>query len=212
MAVLLLALPLTFNPVNALNTESTKIFSDAAGTSQYTLILSSPDQVMSNSNWTITATLNVDRLEKLKTFLFYSRIELTIETSNGKTITKAHSFGYYPLGNFPERIYAGGYWGPIYFTINLVEEDLGIGAGQTIDATIYVNVDIAEFVDQPRRLEPNILGATYETFRVTGGAVKIANSDPSLLITFMPLFVGGATGVAVLTVLFVRDRYMRKPD
>ncbi len=199
-------------PANALNIESTKIFSDPAGNSQYTLILSSPDQLVTNSNWTITATLNVDRLEQLKTFLFYSRLELIIETSNGKTINKAQSFGFYPLGNFPDRIYAGGYWGPIDFTINLDEEDLGVNAGQTIDATIYAKVDIAEFIDQPRRLEPNVLGASYETFRVTGGTVKITNSDQNPLMAFLPIIIGGATGVVVLTALLVRDRYTGKPD
>jgi len=212
LVVLLLALPLTLTHANALNTESTEIFLDSTGTSQYTLILSSPDQLITNSNWTITATLNIDRLEKQKTFLFYSRLELIIETSNGKTITKAQSFGYYPLGNLPDRIYAGGYWGPLDFTINLDEEDLGVNAGQTIDATIYAKVDVAEFIDQPLRLEANVLGVNYDTFRATIGTVKITSSDQNPLMTFLPIIIGGATGVVVFTALLIRDRYIGKPE
>lgn len=192
-------------PARALSKSFTKDFVVSSGKSAYTFTLSSPDEVPNKSNWTITTTLVVDHMDRYKTFVFFSSIILTVETSNGKTLKKSLQFGHYPIGAFPDRLYPGGKWGPTNITINLAEEGLEAPFGGTLDADIYATVNIAEFLFQPFRPEQLPL-TTYETFSVNVGSVKIVSGDS--LPSYLPYILGLMMSLTLFTGLVVRDRFI----
>jgi len=190
---------------DALSKKWTKSYSYAIGKSTYTLLLESPDVVSSNSNWTITVSLINEYMDKLKDFLFYATIELTVETSNGKVMKKSIQFGHYPISEFPDRLYPGGRWGPNEITFNLADEDLGLMFGQSIDASIYVTVNLAEFIKQPFRRE-QLPYTTYEHFSVNAGTVKIVNTE-NPFIDYIPYILGVAVGLSVFAAPLLHERF-----
>ena len=192
-------------PAHALSKSFTKDFVVSSGKSTYTFTLSSPDEMPNKSNWTITTTLVVDHMDRYKTFVFFSSIILTVETSNGKTLKKSLQFGHYPISEFPDRLYPGGKWGPTNTTINLAEEGLEAPFGGALDADIYATVNIAEFLFQPFRPEQLPL-TTYETFSVNVGSVKIVSGDS--LPSYLPYILGLIMSVTIFTGLVVRDRFI----
>ena len=184
-----------------------KDFVESSGKSNYTLTLNSPDVVQSGSNWTLTTTLNIDYMDRYKTFLFYSTILITIETPDGHQVKKSLAFGHYPIGEFPERIYPGGRWGPNNVTIDLSQEgkDLNPSPGRTNEAKIYITASVAEFLFQPFRAE-QLPQTTYQTFSMDAGTVQIV-SQGGAESNLLPYMLGAAVAVVVFAGLIVSSRF-----
>ncbi len=184
----------------------TKSFVEGSGKSNYTFTLSAPDVVQSGSNWTITTTLNIDGMDRYKTFLFYATVLITIEIPDGQQVKKSISFGHYPIGEFPDRIYPGGRWGPNDITVNLAQEGKEINPqpGETKEAKIYVTVSLAEFLYQPFRAE-QLPQTTYQTFSMDAGSVQIV-SNSGTVSDFLPYLIGAAVAVTIFVGLVVISR------
>ena len=185
----------------------TKDFIEESGKSNYTLTLRSPDVVQSGSNWTLTTILNVDYMDRYKTFLFYSTIIITIETQDGHQVKKTLNFGHYPIGEFPDRIYPGGRWGPTNVTIDLSQEgkDLNPSLGGTNEVKIYITASVAEFLFQPFRAE-QLPQTTYQTFSMDAGSVQIV-SQGGAESNLLPYLLGAAVAVVVFVGLIVSSRF-----
>jgi len=193
---------------NSLSQELFKEFNTASGKSSYIFSLDTDDQVSDNSNWTITASLVVDHMDKFKTFVFFSSVLLDIETSNGKILNRNIQFGHYPIGEYPARLYPGGKWGPNNITIDISKESLDIPSGGSVDAKIYVTLNLAEFIYQPFIVEQKPV-TTYETFSFEAGSVRIINEGFPLQ-TLAPYLIGLAVGISILIGLIMRDRFSKK--
>ncbi len=206
--IILSLIPLFTLPANALSGSWTKDFVTGVGKSTYTLTLDSPDEVSSSSNWTIIATLSIDHMDRFKTFVFFTSMFITVETDNGEQMKKTLQFGHYPIGEFPDRLYPGSRWGPHNVTFNLAEEDIGIPLGGSVDANIYVTVNIAEFLYQPFRAE-QLPQTTYETYALNAGAVKIT-SEGSTLGRYLPYILGVVVSAIIFAGLFAWDRFTKR--
>jgi len=182
----------------------TKTYEDAKGTSTYTFVLETPDEISNNSNWTITTSLLVDHMDTHKQYIFFSTIEITAETSSGESMKKTVSFGRYPIGEFPQRIYTGGRWGPNIITFDLSNENLTVPFGGAAEVTIYATVSIAEFIHNPFIAE-QMPTTKFETFSITVGTVRII-SDSNLLFDYLPYILGAIVSVTVFIGLVLRDR------
>ncbi|MCL4436405.1 MAG: hypothetical protein M1503_02600 [Thaumarchaeota archaeon] len=189
----------------------TKDFVESSGKSNYTLTLNSPDVVQSSSNWTLTTTLNIDYMDRYKTFLFYSTIGITVETPDGHQVKKSVAFGHYPIGQFPDRIYPGGRWGPTNITIDLSQEgkDLNPSPGGTNEMKIYVTVSLAEFLFQPFRAE-QLPQTTFQTFSMDAGTVRIVSQGGGAESNLLPYMLGVAVAVVVFAGLIVSPRFTNK--
>ena len=243
IVILLFLIMLPTSSVNALSGKWNKSFKKPmpVGTSEYTLILESPDEVSSNADWNIQTSLTVEHMDGQKVYLWYSAIMVTIETENGELLKKTAKYGHYPLDESPSRLFPGGQWGPETITFHLAEEHLNIPAGGTVEATIYLTIDIAEYLQvmpehehehehndtqlsQPSgefetySLTPRSdadgtiycsdpYGATYETFSLTVGTVKIVG-EGNILANYFPYIVGSAVGIAVFTGILVRKHFI----
>ena len=196
-------IPLT-QPAYALSSMKTRTFTNPTGTSMYTLLVDSPDEVLSDSNWTITVSLILNSLTKLKLYMYYSAIIVTVELPSGKTLERVSQFGVHPITDYPDRLYPGGKWGPTDITFELAKEDLEITSSGSIDTMIFLKVDISEnlYVLSPEAPP----ASTYETFRVTIGQVKIINSAPNIITGYLPFIIGGVTSMAVLIALLLYNR------
>ncbi len=184
-----------------------KNFVESSGKSNYTLTVTSPDVVQSGSNWTLTTILNVNYMDRYKTFLFYSTITITVETPDGHQVVKSVAFGHYPIGEFPERIYPGGRWGPTNVTIDLSQEgkDLNPSLGGTNAAKMYITVSLAEFLFQPFRAE-QLPQTTFQTFSMDGGTVQIV-SEGGALSNLLPYLIGTVVAVVIFAGLIVSSRF-----
>jgi hypothetical protein len=147
-------------------------------------------------------------MDRYKTFLFFSSIIMTIESENGQQVKRTLQFGHYPIGEFPDRIYPGGRWGPNNVTINLSEEDLGVTPGGSTNATIYVTVNVAEFLFQPFRAE-QLPQTSYETFSLDGSSVQIMSGENSTP-PFLPYVIGGLVAAVIFVGLIARGRLASK--
>ena len=181
-----------------------RTFDTNNGESTYTLVFETPDEVSSNSNWTITTTLLNAHMDELKQYIFFSTMKITAETDTGTSIQKTISFGHYPIGEFPERIYPGGRWGPNTISIDLSNETLNIPLGGAVDITIYATVNIGEFI-YSTFLAEQIPTTTFETFSVEVGSIKIV-SDSNFLTNYFSYILGAAVGITIFTGLVLRDR------
>jgi hypothetical protein len=192
----------------ALTQSWTKDFVTASGKSKYTLIINSPDEVSRNSNWTITTLLDINDMTNLKTFVFFSSIIMTIETENGEQIKKSINFGNYPVGEFPDRLYPGGRWGPENITFNLSEADIEFPLQGSVKATIYATVNIAEFIYQPFR--PNQLPVTtYETFAISSEPVRIVGNGDTFS-NYLPYIFGIIAAIIIFSGLFTWDKLNKR--
>jgi hypothetical protein len=197
----------TIPHADAYTTSWTKDFVESSGKSNYTFTISSPDVIKSGSNLTMLATLNVDYMDRYKTFLFFSTVLMTIETPDGHQVKKTLTFGHYPIGEFPDRIYPGGRWGPNNVTIDLSQEgkDLNPPPGGVNEAKIYVTVNLAEFLFQPFRAE-QLPQTTYHTFSIDAGSVQIV-SEASATSNLIPYLLGATVAVVIFVGLIVRSRF-----
>ena len=192
----------------ALSNKWTQDFETNDGKSTYSLILNSPDTVYSNSNWTVTTYLSVDYMDKLRTFVFYVSEHVTIETKDGKSFTKSIDFGHSTLDQFPERLYPGAIWGPTNFTFDILKENLQLPSSGSMDANIYVTLDISEYITTPRMADP-IPVSTSENFSVNTGTVKII-SEGNTLFTYIPYVIGLVVAVIIFVGLLISNRFYRK--
>jgi hypothetical protein len=207
--LIILSTPILFSSDSQALTQSwTKDFVTESGKSKYTLTLNSPDEVSRNSNWTITTVLDINNLDKFKTFVFFSSIIMTVETENGEQMKDSIHFGNYPIGEFPDRIYPGGRWGPENITFNLNEADIEIPIQGSVDATIYIMVNVAEFLVQPFRAE-QLPVTTYETFALSTGPVKIVGNG-NVYSNYLPLIFGFLAAVVIFSGLIVWDRFSKR--
>ena len=182
----------------------TKTYETVKGTSTYTLVLETPDEISNNSNWTITTSVLIDHMDTHKQYIFFSTVEITAETASGESIKKTISFGRYPIGEFPERIYPGGRWGPNTITFDLSNETLNVPFGGAAEVTIYATVNIAEFINNPFLAE-QLPTTSFETFSITAGTVRII-SDSNLLTDYLPYILGAVVSITIFTGLVLRDR------
>lgn len=190
-------------PVNGFSGTWSKTYTTINGESTYTFVLNSPDDIESNSNLTLISSLYVDNMDTNKQFVFYLTMEVTIETNNGDSIKKHISFGHYPIGEFPQRIYPGGRWGPNTMNIDLSNETLNIPFGGSTVATIYVKLNIAEFVVNPFVIEQRPT-TTYETFQFTAGTINII-SESNIITDYLPYILGATVSIMIFAGLIIRD-------
>lgn len=190
-------------PVNGFSGTWSKTYTTINGESTYTFVLNSPDDIESNSNLTLISSLYVDNMDTNKQFVFYLTMEVTIETNNGDSIKKHISFGHYPIGEFPQRIYPGGRWGPNTMNIDLSNETLNIPFGGYTVATIYVKLNIAEFVVNPFVIEQRPT-TTYETFQFTAGTINII-SESNIITDYLPYILGATVSIMIFAGLIIRD-------
>ncbi|MFC1753653.1 hypothetical protein ACFL96_09720 [Thermoproteota archaeon] len=206
--LILLILSTNIVPVNGFIGTWTKTYVTSDGNSSYTFVLESQEDVKSNSNWTLISSLNIDDMDLHKQFVFYITMEITIETDTGTSIKRTISYGHYPIGAFPDRIYPGGRWGPNTIHIDLSNEILNIPFGGSTDATIYVKLNIAEFVNNPFLIE-QLPTTTFETFQFTAGSIKII-SDSNIITDYLSYILGAIVGIMVFTGLVIRDIRINK--
>ena len=204
MILLFSLLPIFTLPASGFSDKWTRSFDTYDGKSTYTLVLDSPDEVTRNSNLTITTSLLLDNMDKYKQYFFYSTIELTIETDTGSSIKRTISFGGYPIGEQPERLYPGSHWGPNTFTIDLSNETINIPFGGAVDATIYARVNIAEFVNNPFLVD-QLPSTTYESFSVTAGTFRIMD-ESNFMSDYFPYIIGLTVGITIFIGLVFRNQ------
>ena len=204
MILLFSLLPIFTLPASGFSGKWTRSFDTYDGKSTYTLVLDSPDEVTRNTNLTITTSLLLDHMDKYKQYFFYSTIELTIETDTGSSIKRTISFGNYPIGEQPKRLYPGSRWGPNTFTIDLSNETINIPFGGAVDATIYARVNIAEFVNNPFLVE-QLPSTTYESFSVTAGTFRIIN-ESNFMSDYFPYIIGLTVGITIFIGLVLRNQ------
>ena len=204
MILLFSLLPVFTLPASGFSGKWTRSFDTYDGKSTYTLVLDSPDEVTRNTNLTITTSLLLDHMDKYKQYFFYSTIELTIETDTGSSIKRTISFGGYPIGEQPERLYPGSHWGPNTFTIDLSNETINIPFGGAVDATIYARVNIAEFVNNPFLVE-QLPSTTYESFSVTAGTFRIMD-ESNFMSDYFPYIIGLTVGITIFIGLVLRNQ------
>ena len=203
--ILLLSLSSIFTlPANGFSDTWTKSFETADGKSTYILVLNTPNEVTSNSNLTITTSLLLDHMDMYKQYIFFSTLELTIETDTGSSIKRNIAFGNYPIGEQPQRLYPGSRWGPNTITIDLSNETLNFPLGGAIDATVYVTVNIAEFVNNPFLIE-QLASTTFISFSVTAGTFKIIN-ESIFLTDYFPYIIGSTVAIVIFVGLVLRDQ------
>jgi hypothetical protein len=206
--IFILTITLITPSVSALSGSWTRDFAIASGKSSYTLLLESPDEVTSNSNWTITTTLRIDHMDTFKTFVFFSSMIITIETENGDQMKKDIQFGHFPIGEFPDRLYPGSRWGPNDITFDLSEEDIDIPFGGSTIAGIFITVNIAEFLYQPFRAE-QLPETTYETFALNAGSVKLSD-EGNLITEYFIYILGLAVGASIFLGLIIWTRLSQR--
>ena len=204
MILLFSLLPVFTLPASGFSGKWTRSFDTYDGKSTYTLVLDSPDEVTRNTNLTITTSLLLDHMDKYKQYFFYSTIELTIETDTGSSIKRTISFGGYPIGEQPERLYPGSHWGPNTFTIDLSNETINIPFGGAVDATIYARVNIAEFVNNPFLVD-QLPSTTYESFSVTAGTFRIMD-ESNFMSDYFPYIIGLTVGITIFIGLVLRNQ------
>ncbi len=190
-------------PIYGLTGSWTKTYTTTDGKSTYTLVLDSQDEIKSNSNLTLISTLNIDDMDTNKQFIYYLTMEITIETNTGGTIHRTISFGHFPIGEFPDRIYPGGRWGPNIVTIDLSNETLNIPFGGSVEATIYIKLSIAEFIHNPFLIE-QLPTTTFESFQFTAGTIKIIN-ESNILTDYISYILGATVGIIIFSGLIIRD-------
>lgn len=190
-------------PVNGFSGTWSKTYSTVNGESKYTFALNFPDDVESNSNLTLISSLNVDDMDTNKQFVFYLTMEITIETNTGDSIKRTTSFGHYPIGEFPQRIYPGGRWGPNTLNIDLSNETLNVPFGGSVEGTIYVKLSIAEFIVNPFIIEQKPT-TTFENFQFTAGTFNII-SDSNLITDYLSYILGAVVGIMIFSGLIIRD-------
>jgi|TARA_B100001971_G_scaffold207089_1_gene226782 hypothetical protein len=182
----------------------TKTYETAKGTSTYTLVLETPDEVSNNSNWTITTSLLVDHMDTHKQYIFFSTIEITAETASGESMKKIISFGTFPIGEFPQRIYTGGRWGPNTITFDLSNGNLTVPFAGSTEVTLYVTVTMAEFIHNPFIAE-QLPTTTFESFSIVAGTVRIM-SDSDFLTDYLSYILGAVVSITIFIGLVLRDR------
>lgn len=109
--------------------------------SNYTLYYTTPTVIQAGVSTNMTFFVYVTELSGWKIQSQTQILEITINTPSTQVITEKAQNAV--------TLYQGGRWGPFNMTFDLNDSQIGIGPGQSTNATIYADLVVYEAYDNP---------------------------------------------------------------